>query len=69
MGILEPMHLVVILGIALLVFGPKKLPELGRGLGESIRGFKSALTGHGETDSQDAPTPPAGDDDTGSRPS
>jgi len=44
MGILEPMHLVVILGIALLVFGPKKLPELGRGLGESIRGFKSALT-------------------------
>ncbi len=45
MGILEPMHLVVILGIALLVFGPKKLPELGKGLGESIRGFKSALTG------------------------
>ena len=44
MGILEPMHLVVILGIALLVFGPKKLPELGKGLGESIRGFKSALT-------------------------
>lgn len=44
MGILEPMHLVVILGIALLVFGPKKLPELGKGLGESIRGFKKAIT-------------------------
>ena len=44
MGILQPMHLVVIVGIALLVFGPKKLPELGRGLGESIRSFKSALT-------------------------
>ena len=44
MGILEPMHLVVILGIALLVFGPKKLPELGKGLGESIRGFKKAMT-------------------------
>jgi sec-independent protein translocase protein TatA len=37
------MHLVLILGIAVLVFGPKKLPELGKGLGESIRGFKNAL--------------------------
>jgi sec-independent protein translocase protein TatA len=37
------MHLVVIFGIALLVFGPKKLPELGKGIGEGIRGFKSAL--------------------------
>ncbi|MGA7503863.1 MAG: twin-arginine translocase TatA/TatE family subunit [Candidatus Sulfotelmatobacter sp.] len=32
----QPMHLLVILGIALLVFGPKKLPELGKGLGEGI---------------------------------
>jgi sec-independent protein translocase protein TatA len=37
------MHLLVIFGIALLVFGPKKLPELGRGLGDGIRGFKSAM--------------------------
>ena len=37
------MHLLVILGIALLVFGPKKLPELGKGIGEGIRGFKSAM--------------------------
>jgi sec-independent protein translocase protein TatA len=42
-GLLQPMHLLVILGIAMLVFGPKKLPELGKGLGESIRGFKEAL--------------------------
>ena len=42
-GLLQPMHLLVIFGIALLVFGPKKLPELGKGLGESIRGFKKAL--------------------------
>jgi sec-independent protein translocase protein TatA len=33
----------VIFGIALLVFGPKKLPELGKGIGEGIRGFKSAM--------------------------
>jgi len=42
-GLLQPTHLLVILGIALLVFGPKKLPELGKGLGEGIRGFKFAL--------------------------
>jgi sec-independent protein translocase protein TatA len=35
-GLLQPMHLVVIVGIALLVFGPKRLPELGRGLGDGI---------------------------------
>jgi sec-independent protein translocase protein TatA len=44
-GLFQPMHLVVIFAIALLVFGPKKLPELGKGLGESIRGFKDALNG------------------------
>jgi sec-independent protein translocase protein TatA len=37
------MHLVVILAIAALVFGPKKLPELGKGLGEAIRGFKESM--------------------------
>jgi sec-independent protein translocase protein TatA len=42
-GLFQPMHLLVILGIALLVFGPKKLPELGKGIGEGIRGFKSAV--------------------------
>jgi sec-independent protein translocase protein TatA len=42
-GIFQPIHLVVIFGIALLVFGPKKLPELGKGIGEGIRGFKSAI--------------------------
>jgi sec-independent protein translocase protein TatA len=43
-GLFQPTHLLVIFGIALLVFGPKKLPELGKGIGEGIRGFKSALT-------------------------
>lgn len=42
-GLFQPMHLLVILGIALLMFGPKKLPELGKGIGEGIRGFKSAI--------------------------
>jgi sec-independent protein translocase protein TatA len=42
-GLFQPMHLLVIFGIALLVFGPRKLPELGKGLGDGIRGFKAAM--------------------------
>jgi sec-independent protein translocase protein TatA len=42
-GLFQPTHLLVIFGIALLVFGPKKLPELGKGIGEGIRGFKAAI--------------------------
>ena len=42
-GLLQPMHLVLILGIVLIFFGPKRLPELGKGLGQSIRGFKDGL--------------------------
>jgi len=42
-GLFQPMHLLVIFAIALLVFGPKKLPELGKGIGEGIRGFKAAI--------------------------
>jgi sec-independent protein translocase protein TatA len=38
-----PMELLVILGVALLVFGPKKIPELGKGLGDGIRNFKNAI--------------------------
>jgi sec-independent protein translocase protein TatA len=37
------MHLLLIGGLALLIFGPKKLPELGKGIGEGIRGFKTAM--------------------------
>jgi sec-independent protein translocase protein TatA len=47
-GLFQPMHMLVVFGIALLVFGPKKLPELGKGLGESIRGFKSAMAAKDE---------------------
>jgi sec-independent protein translocase protein TatA len=40
-----PMELVIVLVIALLVLGPKKLPEAGRGLGAGIRDFKNSLLG------------------------
>jgi sec-independent protein translocase protein TatA len=42
-GLLQPTHLLVIFGIVFLVFGPKKLPELGKGIGDGIRGLRSAL--------------------------
>ena len=53
-GLFQPTHLLIIAGIALLIFGPKKLPELGKGLGESIRGFKSAMA------AKDEPPTPGG---------
>jgi sec-independent protein translocase protein TatA len=42
-GLFQPMHLLVIFFIALLVFGPRKLPELGKGLGEGIRALKDSM--------------------------
>jgi sec-independent protein translocase protein TatA len=47
-GLFQPMHLLLILGIALIFFGPSKLPELGKGLGTSIRDFKKAMSGEDE---------------------
>ncbi|HTC93935.1 MAG TPA: twin-arginine translocase TatA/TatE family subunit [Terriglobales bacterium] len=55
-GIAQPMHLLVILVIALLVFGPSKLADLGKGLGEGIRGFKDALKDKPAGPSQPGPT-------------
>jgi sec-independent protein translocase protein TatA len=42
-NLLQPTHLVLVLAIALLVFGPKNLPQIGAGLGQAIRGFKEGL--------------------------
>jgi sec-independent protein translocase protein TatA len=58
-GLFQPMHLLVILGIALLVFGPRKLPELGKGLGDGIRGFRSAMK---DTDDKAQTNSPQGGD-------
>jgi sec-independent protein translocase protein TatA len=53
-GLFQPMHLLLLAGIALLVFGPKKLPELGKGLGDGIRGFKQAM---GNEEKPETPNP------------
>jgi len=42
-GLFQPLHLLVIFFVALLVFGPKKLPELGKGLGEGIRALREGM--------------------------
>ena len=49
MGALQPMHLIVVLAIVLLVFGPGKLPDLARGIGESVRELKKATCGDEDT--------------------
>jgi sec-independent protein translocase protein TatA len=53
-GLFSPMHLLVILAICILIFGPKKLPELGKALGDGIRGFKDGIS----------PTTPVKSEDT-----
>jgi sec-independent protein translocase protein TatA len=42
-GLLQPMHLIIILAVVLIIFGPGKLPELGGAIGKAIRGFKQAV--------------------------
>lgn len=42
-GLLQPTHLLIILVVALFIFGPKKLPELGQGLGKGIRSFRDSM--------------------------
>ena len=46
MGWTQPSHIVIILVIALLLFGGKRLPEIGRSLGHGMREFKDAVTGN-----------------------
>jgi sec-independent protein translocase protein TatA len=55
-----PMEMVIVLIIALIVFGPKKLPDLGRSLGSGMREFKNSVTGGPDRDElshADEPTP------------
>ncbi len=48
-GLFEPIHLIVILGIALLLFGGKKLPEIGSGLGKAISNFRHSFKSEEES--------------------
>jgi len=58
MGLENPVHIAILLVVLLLVFGAKRLPEIGRSLGEGMRGFKDSLTGKDEERERLAPPPP-----------
>jgi len=57
-GLFAPMHLLVILVIVLLIFGPRKLGELGKALGEGIRNFKSSVNENNSTTTATTTTTP-----------
>ena len=54
MGALQPLHVAIVLFVVLLIFGPKRLPQLAKGIGESMRELKKTL--HGVTDSEPVAT-------------
>jgi sec-independent protein translocase protein TatA len=60
-----PLEIIIILVIVLIVFGPKRLPDLGRSLGRGMREFKDSVTGKDSDDdeprrlAQTEPAPPA----------
>ena len=54
--LLQPWHLILLLGLAVLLFGGRKLPELGKGLGEGLRGFKEGMKGLTGGDDSNAKT-------------
>ncbi|HEY3959634.1 MAG TPA: twin-arginine translocase TatA/TatE family subunit [Solirubrobacteraceae bacterium] len=60
MGIESPVHLIFIAVIALIVLGPKRLPDLARSLGHGMREFRDAMSGAMDGEEQHAPTPVAG---------
>ena len=49
----QPWHLIIVAGLAILLFGGKKLPELGKGLGEGLRGFKEGMKGINGDDAEE----------------
>jgi sec-independent protein translocase protein TatA len=53
----SPVHLILLAAIALIVFGPRRLPEMARSLGRGVREFKSAIADEDSTSAR--PTPPA----------
>jgi sec-independent protein translocase protein TatA len=57
-GLFQPLHILLIIGIALLLFGPSKFADLGKGLGEGIRNFKASMKEPETKDKDKEPTKP-----------
>lgn len=60
MGLDNPLHIAFLLVILLLVFGARRLPEIGRSLGSGLREFKQSVTGESNSHDQEKPSLPAG---------
>ena len=69
-GLLQPTHLIILLAIALMVLGPKRLPEAGRALGQGLKEFKASVAHEAQPPlpeaaaTADEATHPAADDET-----
>ena len=61
----QPTHLLLVAIIAMIFFGPRKLPELGKGLGEAIRGFRDSMN---PSTTPTPPTPPSSPDKEPTKP-
>jgi sec-independent protein translocase protein TatA len=66
-SILQPTHLIIVLIVALLVLGPRRLPEAGRALGQGLKEFKSSVSGGHDVGVQDQVDAAAGPTGEGSR--
>jgi len=67
-GFIGPTEIIILLVVALLIFGPKRLPEMGRSIGKGMREFKNSVSGKdddddtlGELTAGDEPVPPKSD--------
>ena len=56
-NLFRPTHLLVVLGLAFLIFGPKRLPQFGQALGEGLRGIKKMIFSEGEAEKTEAGRP------------
>jgi len=58
MGIENPVHLLFVGAVALIVLGPKRLPEVARALGKGMREFRAAMSGEAESETRPPEEPP-----------
>ncbi len=58
MGLENPTHIAILVVVLLVIFGAKRLPEIGKSLGEGMRGFKDSISGNSPPESLTPPPPP-----------
>jgi sec-independent protein translocase protein TatA len=61
LGLENPLHIAIVLVVVLLLFGAKRLPEMGRSLGSGLRGFKESISGESPSAPVEAEELPSGE--------